>query len=358
MKHRFNFFILTFIVIILLLLSCKNSSKRLPVKSTSDKELIGIEIPLSGSSCPIDIQIADSLIIIRDACDTFFYHVYNKNTLKLVGKFGKKGVGPFEYQFPFMMNQVNNNRNGPYVYIWDTHVNRIDCANVLKAINSGNYYPQTMKISKRNIRKIFPLSSAVVIADSFIVGGTQNDLGKGRFFCYEIANGELFWEPYYPLVDKTPQKSKLGILYSGKMALRPDRAYIAVASVYFKRIDILNTRCQLKRSVIFENQNDEPDFTNNSIPPADTYQYFCSITVSNNFIYALDRDKTTKIYELNMKSIRDTICLYKVDWEGNYVNRFKLTPRVLHIAVDEENHKIYGINEAYQSNSLFIYDMN
>ena len=59
-----------------------------------------------------------------------------------------------------------------------------------------------------------------------------------------------------------------------------------------------------------------------------------------------------------MKSIRDTICLYKVDWEGNYVNRFKLTPRVLHIAVDEENHKIYGINEAYQSNSLFIYDMN
>jgi hypothetical protein len=46
------------------------------------------------------------------------------------------------------------------------------------------------------------------------------------------------------------------------------------------------------------------------------------------------------------------------DWEGNFIKRLKLTPRVLYVTVDVENHKIYGINEVNESGSVFVYDLD
>lgn len=361
MKRVSNYYKLFFFVLCLIITACNNTNSHnsTKVKSTIDKELKGIENPLSGSSCPMDIQIVDSLIIIRDKCDEFFYHVYNKNTLKLVGKFGRKGKGPSEYLFPSMTTQSIKKGDSSYIYIYDTSVNRIDAINILEAVNRVNYYPKTLKINKKDIREFAPLYSAVIVADSLIIGSTQNHLNKGRFFQYEITNGKISYQPYYPQVKITPHRLMLSHLYACKMALKPDGENIAVVSRYLKRIDILDKKGQYKRSIDFETLDEEPDFSSaQRIPPLKSHFYFDNVAVSKKFIYTVDIDKKPIDNVTNMEPTRDYIFLYKIDWEGNYIEGIKLTPRVLHIAVDEQNHKIYGVNEAYEKNSLFVYNMN
>jgi hypothetical protein len=147
-------------------------------------------------------------------------------------------------------------------------------------------------------------------------------------------------------------------LYAGIMAIKPNGNEIAVAAKYFKRIDILDTRAKLLRSIVLNNQNDEPDFSSNErVPPSKSFTYFQSISVSDKFIYALD-------YELNNDSISDfvslrnslkPILLYKMDWEGKYINEYKLIPRVFNISVDEQNQKIYGLQLC--NNSIVVFDL-
>ena len=57
-------------------------------------------------------------------------------------------------------------------------------------------------------------------------------------------------------------------LYICNLALRPTGKDIAAASLFFERIDILDKKGKLVRSIVFENQDKEPDFSSsNRMPP-------------------------------------------------------------------------------------------
>ena len=352
-------FKVSIVMFLLIITSCTNSSK---FDSSTYNELKGLEIPLSESSCPVDIQIIDNLIIIQESCDTCFFHIYNKESLKFIGKFGKKGKGPFEYQRPKMIIQSVKKNDSCILYVYDNVVNRIDEINILKAISKELYYPKTVKINHSDLQTVSSFYSAVVTADSFVVGTTQNHLNNGRFFCYEIANSKFSYQPYYPQTRVAPHKLMLSHLYACMMALRTDGEKIAVACRYLKRIDILDKKGQHIAESIFETQDEEPDFSSNKrIPPLSSHIYFGSISVTNRFIFALDINKNTTAIDLdesNMKQSGDSIMLYRTNWDGKFIDKMKLSPRVLKIAVDEQSNTIYGINPAYESKFLYLYKNN
>jgi hypothetical protein len=352
-------FILKVISLTFLLSVFANCQKNPTPKSFTIPIIKGLEFELTASLCPRDIQIIDSLIIIQAAGDSYFYHVYNKNNFKLIGRFAKSGRGPSEYIIPRMMFQKSKITDSTYLRIIDDNVNRLDIINILKASNKTNYYPRSVNFRGKKIREAFPIGAAVMSDDSLIVGTSINKENNGRFFCYDIYKDSLTWEPYYPVLKKTPHEKILNHLYQSEIALRPFGNDIAVASLYFKRIDILNKRGNFKRSIVFENQFKEPDFTNpNRVPPKGANLYFYTLSVTEDFIYVLDMENTTDIFESVLKKSRDTITLIKSKWEdnGGPPEIVRLTPRVLKISVDEENRKIYGVDGL--SSSIFVYEMS
>jgi hypothetical protein len=325
--------------------------------TTSENPLIvGKTEKLEGSLCPTDIQTIDSLIIIREYGDSYFFHIYNKNSLKLIGKFGREGRGPFEYHIPKMMTQNIKIRDSVFLLVYDDTRKRIDFINILEAINKTNYYPISISFKNKKIAESEIINSAVMTVDSFIVGNANingiNAEKEGRFFCYDIYNDNMTWEPFYPIPKIEPSERAKGDLYTSRLALRPNGIDIAATSLFFKRIDILDKKGKLERSIIF-NQNKEPDFSNaDSWPPKGSHEYFTSISVSQDFIYALDID-----IDVDNREIIDTVSLIKTSWEDKdgTPEIFKLTPRVLKIAVDEENKKVYGIQMC--SSNIYIYDL-
>ena len=314
--------------------------------------MLGNQVKLEGALSTIDIHIVDSLIIIQEYGNTYNFHVYNKNTLKLIGKFGRNGRGPSEYNLPKMMKQKIIKKDSAYLIAYDLNLKRIDSINILEAINKTNYYPKSINFRNRKLSQAFPFGTAVIAADSFIVG-TSPDNDEGRFFCYDIYGNHLTWEPFYPIPKITPHKHIHNDLYNSYLALRPNEKDIAAASLFFERIDILDKKGKLKRSIIFENQDKDPDFSSpDRMPPKGVHEYFTSISATQDFIYSLNID-----LNIDDKEIRDTVSLIKSTWEDQGIppKIFKMTPRVMKMAVDEENQKIYGIQ--LFSSDIYIFDL-
>lgn len=354
---------LHFSLVLLIVISCTTrNSRKVFSDSPYYKELNGMEIQLTKSSCPIDIQIAKNFIIIKDQCDDFFYHVYDKNNFNFIGKFGKHGRGPFEYLSPSMMNQFVSLDSIVFVYIYDYQLKRITKVNINEAMTIHAYYPEALKINANDLKKIFPMHSAIIISDSLIIGNALNEESEGRFLCFNMSNKSLSYQPYYPRVKIEPNKFLIQELYASKLALKPSGDFIAVSSRFFKRIDILDKNGINQTEIILENNDEDPDFSKRDrIPPLKSHYHFDNITVNNNYIYAMDLDinNNADISDISKRYMNmDSIILYRTDWQGKDIKRIKLVPKVLQIAVDEKDSKIYGVNSEYKESSLFVFDLN
>jgi len=355
-KNRLLFNTIIFIILISVSTDCKNGSTSGTKPSEGPQTLKGQKIELSSTFSTIDIEIVDSFLIILTYGDSYFFHVYNKNTLKLIGKFGKEGRGPFEFHLPHMMSQTDKQRDSSYLRIFDDTRKRIDIVNILGAINkSGDYY-KSINFGNKNLTQADLIHSAVMPADSFVVGNPGSliigaDYG-GKFFCYDIYNDKMTWEPYYPIPKIPPIERAKNDLYTSYLALRPNGNDIASASAFFNRIDILDRKGKLKRAIVF-NQDKDPDFSKaDSWPPKGSHFYFASISVSQDYIYALDID-----IEVDNRETTDTVSLIKTTWEdkGILPETLRLTPKVGKIKVDEENNKIFGIRSF--DSDVYIYEM-
>jgi len=350
------FFRLIIITIIAyFIIGCNNGTKPSPEPIVGNQPLKGQKIELSETLSPIDLEIIDSLIIFLTYGEPYFFHVYNKNTLKLIGKFGNEGRGPFEFHLPLMMSQKVKIRDSSYLVIFDDTRKRIDFVNILGAINTTNNYYKSINFWNKNLEQGDIIQSAVITSDSFIVGNSSIATGNaeygGRFFCYDIYKDIITWEPFYPIPKIAPAKNSKGDLYKSYLALRPNGSDIAAASLFFKRIDILDKQGKLKRSIIFD-QIKEPDFSKaDSWPPKGSHQYFTSISVSQDYIYALDID-----IDVDNPVSSDTVTIVKTTWEDKGVlpEIIKMTPRVGKMRVDEESKKIYGIRSF--DSFLYIYE--
>ena len=332
--------------------TCKNSTRPVLVSNKGTYVLKGEKFRLSGSLCPTNIQLVDSLVIIQNYGDSYWFHVYSMNDLSLLGKFGMEGRGPSEYLAPLMLNQQMKIRDSSYLVIYDHTFRRVSIVNILKAIDNVNYHPKSLVLNNKTNFQQSILASAVLLNDSIIIGSSGNGPIEGKYFCYDIPNNKMTWIPFYPVPKITPRRQFLDDLYKNYSALKPDFTEIAAALLFYNRIDILDKTGKVKRTIDF-GQYKEPDFSNaDSWPPKGSHEFFTSISVSQDYVYALNID-----LEVDSRIIVDTVSLIKARWEddGSQPEIFKMTPKVGKIAIDEANKKIYGID--FLSEYIYIYKM-
>lgn len=342
-----------FLAAVLLISNCRNDSKSKQTPTQEPVVLKGDKIELTETFSPIDLELVDSFLIVLCYGDEYKFHVYNKNTLELIGKFGREGRGPSEYRSPIFLSRKFTIRDSTYIAVFDATLKRISYVNIMSAINNGKNNTITINARGRKISQLSLIESAVLSADSLMIGYSSDSYIEGRFFCYDIVRDKLTWEPFYPEPEKPPHKLLKDEIYLSYLALRPDGKYIAAAAFYFERIDILDHTGKLIHPVIFENK-DVQDFSDpNHSPIKGTHKYFTSISVSPNYIYALNIDRIEDSGEIN-----DTVDLIKVIWSDpvSQPEVLKLTPRASKIEIDEENKRILGIRPL--TSFLYTYNMD
>ncbi len=351
-KNKLLLGFIVFLILIIGFVGCKSGATSEQLASTETPILKGQKIELSDTYSAMDLEIVDSMLIVLCYGDQYKFHVYNKNTLKFIGKFGQEGRGPSEYMMPILLSQKMKIRDSAYLTVYDNVIRRLSFVNILKAINNKSYYPETINSRDRRISHLALLGSATISADSIIVGSSADQTIEGRFFCYNIRKDILTWEPFYPVPKIPPVKSLKGPMYKTYLALRPDGKNIAAASLFFERIDVLDNKGKLNHSVVFENQ-DRQDFSDpRYLPPKGSHEYFTSVSVSQDFIYAINIDIT-----IGPGEIRDTAYLVKVPWDEAVKSPiiYKVTPKVLKIRVDEENNRIIGLKPF--NSFIYVYKM-
>jgi hypothetical protein len=329
-----------FSILISISTNCKNGSTSVPAPQKENQILKGQKFELSGTFSAIDLEIADSMMIILCYGDQYKFHVYNKNTLKFVGQFGQEGRGPSEYMLPHIMSQKLKIKDSAYLVIYDNVLRRTNFVNILRALNNVNYRPKSINSRNRKIVQLSLIRSGVISGDSIFIGASGDNYIEGRFFCYDILKDNLTWEPYFPIPKIEPIEAAKDELYTSYLALRPNAVDIAAVSLFFRRIDILDKNGKLKRSIVL-NQDSEPDFsTVSSLSYKGLHEYFASVSVSQDFIYALDIDVVEGSHE-----IVDTVFLVKIPWDevGKPPEISKLTPRVTKMEVDEGSKKLFGL---------------
>jgi hypothetical protein len=191
-----NFFLLfKMICLLVILISCKNDYTITPLPESSPVNEIAIkEIP---SYCYLDAFIIDSLLILTTECDDYVFHVYHKESLELITKFGEKGRAPFEFDRPRPFNiRINSN----IFDFYDVNLFQYKYIN-FKKILSGEPVPDcvTMNYFENEL------------SDAHMLNYINSNAIAGRSFS-EI-NGMIF------IFDKELNK-KIGLILTQKLEFR------------------------------------------------------------------------------------------------------------------------------------------
>jgi len=66
-----------------------------------EKRLIATDTTMIIDGCYNIAFIYDRMLVLIANCDEHFFHIYDKETLNFIKKFGIKGRGPYEFNFPY-----------------------------------------------------------------------------------------------------------------------------------------------------------------------------------------------------------------------------------------------------------------
>lgn len=342
------------VIICAFTLSCNRSANTL-------KEVDGfpLEVNLEGSILPIaqlcvsSINVVDSILLLVENCEENFIHAYSTNTHKYLGSFGRKGAGPSEFTFPETIGQYIQDESGTGVWITDMNKKVIKKVNVHQSLrNSSNTFSESSHIPTEAGTSTY----IGFLADKTMVG-TNLD-GQGRLF---FAKGEKYnkieWVDYFPVVDRKHPREKLGVLYNNVLRIKPDGSRVITALDLFKRIDVFKSGGELEFSIVFPEENNEPDVSDpGNRMGKDTRRFYSWLNVTDNYIYALNSDMSFEEF-LDGSSDKNTT-LEVFDWTGKPVCRYIFDQRIYAFAVDEKNRQIFGLNDMKMETApYYLYKM-
>lgn len=136
MKHK-----LTFLILLLLIISCKHEKYNLMVinKFPSTELLKGnpIENITLYSKGNVNLISIDSFLVVQKSEEPFF-RIYSTKNYKLLSEFGNEGKGPHEFMHPELLNQTgyDKSNNSPVICVYDYTRRNFTKINILNIIEN------------------------------------------------------------------------------------------------------------------------------------------------------------------------------------------------------------------------------
>ncbi|MDP2235305.1 MAG: hypothetical protein Q8J88_02620 [Bacteroidales bacterium] len=300
---------------------------------------------------PQRVYVVDSLYILYQTTEPdYFFTVYDKSFNK-IGAFGRKGMGPGEFQSVRYKNQYFYSEEGSLqMWVYDgTFFNGylIDL-NEAMLVSDDSYI----------ITKI-ALPLFVQTLPEFFFIDPDNGIGRsdmyseGRYF--KSSTDGFLWFGMFPQLDGIAHPENKKLAYHASSSFQDGLLYSAMT--FFPRIDVFYPNGNPKLSIIKKTKHILPNFLDES-NPFNSYnvEYYYDIFVGENNIYALFVGQSRQELRTNLSAISSF--LYVFDKSGEIKYNLKLPYLVSSFTIDEKRNRLMIFDRSKEDAVLNIWDLN
>lgn len=281
-------------------------------------------------------MIVDSLLIVLDKCDEKLFHFYSVEKMQYMGGFGHYGKGPSEFFDPELMHGISLEGNNLEFLVSEPNLNKVSSLNIVEGLSGEAEFVSSTISLPRLLSYPDQLS---LIDDSLITGNCSHCVG--RVFIYNIPVDTIGWVDFFPTISIATREDKLSELYNSIIKVSNEHKRIVSAMMSFERIDVFDIKGLLNLSIIVDNDNPEPDFSDvNRLMSDDTFQYYVDLFLTDRYIYCLSLNTQQK--DLINNYYRDSK-IHVFTWSGEAVVEIELDELATRFAVDEKHRRIYAI---------------
>jgi len=347
-----------FLAISIFLFSCQSNNKNTEKKIFLKNYTINGKTIFNNDVNIIYLFSVDSILIAKLNDDNYHYAVYNPKTLKLLGKFARKGNGPNEFPdvLRYEQNIIENNQIKIWVYGYNT--NKIYLINVSNSIKNQATTIDTIL----NVEPQIKFSNLFVTNDYKVIGNIRNTTtDMKRLLIYDIEKNKIVKEvDLFPKIENNNEDItfifyKYNWLFLSSLASNPNFTKFASAMLYFNRIDIFDKNGNIINS--YEGKNNitktEIDgfFSTEIGNYANIKEYYSGTTSSGNFIYTIYYNKKAS---KSAESLPVKIRIF--NWNAELVCELNIPNHLTSIAIDEKNGIMYGV--AFFDEKILKYDIS
>jgi len=347
-----------FLAISIFLFSCQSNNKNTEKKIFLKNYTINGKTIFNNDVNIIYLFSVDSILIAKLNDDNYHYAVYNPKTLKLLGKFARKGNGPNEFPdvLRYEQNIIENNQIKIWVYGYNT--NKIYLINVSNSIKNQATTIDTIL----NVEPQIKFSNLFVTNDYKVIGNIRNTTtDMKRLLIYDIEKNKIVKEvDLFPKINIDNEDIafifyKKNMLHNSILVSNKELSKFASVLIRFNRVDIFDANCNTLNFYEGKNNNtkaDIKDFLATKLEDrGNIKQYYFYATSSSNYIYTLYYNQ---LYSEYPKSIPVKIRIF--NWNAEPVCEINVPDYLTTFTVDEKNGIMYGV--AYFDEKILKYDIS
>jgi len=335
-----------------LIISCSKNEIH-PLATTNDLEVIDTTVIKDG--CYYTAFIYDSLLVLTSNCDDYIFHIYDKQTLKFIKKFGTKGRGPYEFNLPFpnRTNTTTDNADSIFCF-FDLNIPRLSSINFTDIVHNEEI-PESMTTEDQDI-DLFACDMLNKLSENKIVGHDVNiGSADGMFFIYDRNTQKKKWIDYIPNYNIAPEyrwQAYYGEVYS-------NTKIIIFAARYFDEVLFFDTDGKLIHEYYFS-EILKPSLNKQDliIDYKSSFLYTINIYGTKDYCYIIRVARpATDIIEARKSPVK----LLIFNWKGDLANVCTIESIPVCFCVDEYTNVLYLImNEDKTNDSVKIvrYHMN
>ncbi|MFV0397748.1 MAG: BF3164 family lipoprotein [Bacteroidales bacterium] len=281
------------------------------------------------------IQCNDSVLIVFDYHTGDNFSSFNRNTGKLIKRFGEIGQGPNELPLGCLGHLTDD-----WFYVHYLSTGYLGVYNADSLLTESKPYPTllttfTFPFSGVHLSKVIPLND-------------QYFFGAGLFspkFQYMVINKNSLVVDYnvdvYNSEDESMNVYHKMITNEGTLRKHPTEnrfVYFVKRSSNIDFVEVAGSKINVIKLV----REGNPDLTPKQsgtqafvVPNSDCSIWYIDMAVSSKYVYALHTEK--KITEPYSS---DVVLIF--DWNGNKIKQIDLSQEAYYITVNEESGKLYA----------------
>jgi len=327
-----------FIALVTILYGCSGDGNDIVAKiSFENSKMIETTLVTSEfTGCLNDIRSAGNKIVVLDLqCSENLFYVFDYPDFKLLGKFGKTGRGPSDFDFPQIID-LEKKENGEY-FLWVNNVNRkqIQAINLDSAL-SGNENPQTKIVLKPSALPAFQIAFLDESKNKFI--GRTDHMSQGIFFIYDNQKAEKMWVENYPNLFESASENEKGTIFHSTLCINTDSSRVLTALRMFPRLNLFNIQGVLLKSLIINKEaNSSVSVTDGKKLLTHQSEYFCIDAISSKDKIYVNYLVQTTYQDItdHPEKIKSYVLVF--DWSLHLLNTFKLDRYVEKFVQVKEN---------------------
>lgn len=334
-------FISFLLLLIVVAISCSTKNRD---KLPQTELLAAIDSITLHDKCYYTAMIYDSLVLLTTDCDTNYFHIYSKNTLRHILSFGKKGKGPSDFSSPFPF-KTNSLILEPFTALEYFNLN----SPLISSIDFSNITKYEDILSHINTTLIdidlFMNIELNKINESEIAG---IDIGRpnGLFFIYNSNSKTKKWIEFSPKL-KSFDSRLTSTIYAGSLCT--NRKVLVFANKFFDEISFYRTDGNLIKKYNYTYGSQPSINSNNNTLDTSSKIYFTKSYATSSNYYVLRLNNSIEAVRKTTK-LESSLLIF--DWNSNLIKNFGLSSLPVCFCVDETDNMLFTIEKINSGEGL------